>query len=196
MRGFALVLAALFLGSCTQGGERDTTTPSPTPPDISIGAQLPPAANVVSPAPDPIASDAINGECLIGPIRADHVEGPELLDLLGSHVPTWLPQGFGLFAGWKDGEGGSVGEGGNGGIWTDAQCRLVRLDVFPGAAGNESPRPDGEWVLTDHSRCSVGSVRDAPCSMYHAQADGEAFSLATVGLSDEVAARVVDGIRL
>jgi hypothetical protein len=88
-----------------------------------------------------------------------------------------------------------VGERSDGGIWTDELCRQVRLDVFPGAAGEESPRPDGRWVLEEGPyECSFGSLRHALCRLYHAQSDGDALSLQTVGLSDRESARVVDGI--
>lgn len=152
-----------------------------------------PAPNVVSPAPSPLPRFGMNGECVVGLIRADHVAGRDLLDLLDSHVPTWLPEGFGLFIGWKV-EGGAVGEASNGGIWTDEQCRQVRLDVFPGAAGDESPRLDGAWVLTDRGECTFGPVRHVSCLTYHAQANGDALSLTAVGLSDGDTARVVGGV--
>ena len=167
----------IVLGACTSAGSTSVT----------------PAPNVVSPAPIPLAHSSMNGECVVGFIRADHIAGRDLLDLLGSHVPTWLPQGFGLFIGWKV-EGGAVGERSNGGIWTDEQCRQVRLDVFPGAASHELPRPDGQWVLTDRGVCTFGPLRHVSCSTYHAQANGDALSLTTVGLSERDAARVVGGV--
>jgi hypothetical protein len=126
-------------------------------------------------------------------IRADHVEGRELLNLVGSHVPTWLPEDFGLFIAWKI-EGGSLGEASNGGIWTDETCRQIRLDVYPGAASAESPMPDDEWVLTDRGECSHGSLRHVSCLTYHAQTDGDSLSLTAVGLSDEDTTRVVRGV--
>jgi hypothetical protein len=152
-----------------------------------------PAPNVVSPAPDPLPGFGMNGECVVGIIRADHVAGRELLDLLGAHVPTWLPEGFGLFIGWKV-EGGFVSESSNGGIWTDEHCRQVRLDLLPGAAIDESPRPDGKWVLVDRGKCTFGPVRNVSCVTYHAQANGDALTLMAVGLSDRDTTRVVSGV--
>jgi hypothetical protein len=87
------------------------------------------------------------------------------------------------------------GENSDGGIWTDELCRQVRLEVFPGAAGEESPRPDGRWVLDDEPYdCAFGSLRHALCRQYYAQSDGDALSLLTVGLSERETARLVNGI--
>ena len=78
----------------------------------------------VSPAPGPLPRFGMNGECVVGLIRADHIAGRDLLDLLGAYAPTWLPQGFGLLIGCRV-EGGAVGEASNGGVWTDKQCRQL-----------------------------------------------------------------------
>lgn len=111
----------------------------------------------------------------MGIIRADHVAGTDLVELLGSHVPTWMPAGFGLMLGWKV-EGRAVGGRSNGGIWTDERCRQVRLEVYPNTAGAESPRPDGRWVLVeDPYECAFGSLRHALCRQYHAQSEGDAL---------------------
>jgi len=74
------------------------------------------------------------------PIRAQHVRPSELVGVLGAQVPTWLPEDFGLQVGWRSGD--DVLDGGSrGAIWSDERCRLVMLEVFPGAADEESPRP-------------------------------------------------------
>ena len=177
VRSLACLGTAIVLSACT------ASSPLPATP----------APNVVSPAPDPVVTYAFNGECVVGTIRADRVTGPNLVDLLGAHVPTWLPTGFGLMIGWTV-EGGAVGERSDGGIWTDERCRQVRLEVFPGAAGEESPRPDGRWVLEEAPYNCVFHSRHLICRLYHAQSDGDALSLQTVGLSQHESARVVDGI--
>jgi hypothetical protein len=175
---FVVVGAVLFLlVSCT---------PEPS-------GQSAPAPNLLSPAPEPKPALALNGECFVGIIRADRIRGPELLDLLGSHSPSWLPAGFGLFTAWRV-EGGAVGEISNGGIWTDEGCRQVRLDVYPGGASQESPRPDGQWVLISDGECIMGNLRDVPCFSYHAQANGDALNLDFIGLSQEDARHVVAGV--
>jgi hypothetical protein len=76
----------------------------------------------------------------------------------------------------------------------DRRCRQVRLEVYPGAAGEESPQPDGEWLLTGREECTFDQLRDVPCLTYHAQANADALSLMTVGLSEPDTARVVSGI--
>lgn len=152
-----------------------------------------PSPNVVSPAPDPLVRSAVHGECLVGIIRADRVTGPELLDLLGPHVPRWLPDGFGLFKGWKV-EWGVLGERSDGGIWTDKRCRQVQLEVFPGDASDGSPIPGGEWVLSGRGECQAGSARHVSCSTYHAQSGGDTILLTMVGLSNRDTARVVGGV--
>jgi hypothetical protein len=47
MRWPVFVLVVLVLGSCTQGGERDTPSSFLTPPDMTIGAERPPEVVVV-----------------------------------------------------------------------------------------------------------------------------------------------------
>ncbi len=98
-----------------------------------------PASNVTSPAPVAVERDS-RGQCLMFPIRAQHVRPSELVGVLGAQVPTWLPEDFGLQVGWRSGD--DVLDGGSrGAIWSDERCRLVMLEVFPGAADEESPRP-------------------------------------------------------
>ena len=168
----------LLLSACTH---EESSSPTPAP-------------NLLSPAPRPTVKTLTERECFVGIIRADRATAGELLDLLGPYAPTWLPDGFGLLIGWKaqaqDGFEGSDA----GAIWTDQQCRQVRLEIFPNGAHEESPRPDGRWVLLDRGTCTVGFVRDAPCLTYHAQANGDAVTVQTVGLSDGDAGRVVAGI--
>jgi hypothetical protein len=140
--GLGIALSAL--ASCTTGGSERQS----------------PAPNVMSPAPE----SNVSGGCSRFIIRADSINALELIELLGSHVPTWLPDGFGLRTAWRVGEG----EGSHGGIWTDEGCRTVRFDLYPGGAAEESPRPDGRWVETDRYRCSGGGLRNVRCISYHA----------------------------
>ena len=173
-RRVAAVLILLLLPACTH---EDSSLPTPAP-------------NLLSPAPRPTVKSPL-GECVVGMIRADRAKDGELLDLLGPYVPTWLPDGFGLFIGWKP-EGRF--EPSAGVIWTDELCRQIRLDILPNGAHEESPQPDGRWVLLDRGTCTLGFVRNAPCLTYHAQVNGDAVTLRTVGLSDGEAGRGVAGI--
>jgi hypothetical protein len=172
-RRVAAALMVLLLFGCT----REESSPTPAP-------------NVLSPAPRPTVKTLPEHECFVGTIAADRATGEELLDVLDPYVPTWLPDGFGLHIGWKPpGFGDSAGA-----IWTDQQCRQVRLEIFPNGAHKESPQPDGRWVLLDRETCKFPLIGDVPCLTYHAQANGDAVSLLTVGLSDSDAGRVVAGI--
>jgi hypothetical protein len=134
----------------------------------------------------------MNGECFIGVNRAPRVEPADVADLLGSSVPTWLPGGFGLLAAWNvEGDGGS-----HGAVWTDQTCREVMLEIWPNGASNESPMPDGRWLLTDEGTCTEGFVRNVRCLSYHAQAGGAALSLQLIDLTHQEASRVVASIHV
>jgi hypothetical protein len=152
-------------------------------------------AAILSPAPAPHEDVGLNGECVVGLIRADRVDESKLLDLLGPHRPTLLPEGFGLLIGWQ----GANSPGGLhtsiGGIWTDQACRQIRLEVFVGAEADEAPMPDGEWTVIGRGTCTFGGLRNAPCVDYHAQADGDAISLSLTGLSQNEVAHVLSGLR-
>ncbi len=170
------LLAAVFAGGCTSGDRPPT-----------------PAPEVTSPAPRPV-ENGVHGECFVGMLRADRADPGEVVRLLGSHVPTWLPQGFGFFIGWKASDD-QLGGPSAGAIWTDDTCRQVRLELIPGAAGEESPMPDGRWILTSIGTCTIGlHMRGAPCAVYHAQANGDAISLQLVDLNRREVGRIVAGI--
>lgn len=70
------------------GCTSDDTRPPTPPPEVT------------SPAPKPV-ENGLHSECFVGMIRADRANPAEVIGLLGSHVPTWLPKGFGFFIGWK-----------------------------------------------------------------------------------------------
>jgi hypothetical protein len=95
---------------------------------------------------------AINGQCVLMAFRAERLRPSELVDVLGQQVPTRLPAGFGLLAGWASSSAG----GSNGAIWVDARCRQVTLEVWPDAAVGESPMPTGRWLLLEHDTCKAG----------------------------------------
>jgi hypothetical protein len=150
-----------------------------------------PAPNLISPATVPVAR-GMNGECFVGILRAPRVKPAEVTELLGPRAPTWLPGGFGLFASWDGtGEGGSYGA-----VWTDETCRQVTLEVWPNAAGAESPMPDGRWVLSSAATCTYAAVRNVRCLNYDAQVGGDALSLQLVDLTQQEAIRVVTGIHI
>jgi hypothetical protein len=123
------------------------------------------------------------------PIRAQGVRPSELIAVLGDQVPTRLPGGFGLLAGWTSSgaEGGS-----NGAIWMDARCRKVTLEIWPDGASRESPMPEGRWFLVEHDRCAGARL----CLDYHAQSDGAAVDLSFLGLPQREAALVVAGVHI
>lgn len=134
----------------------------------------------------------MNGECFVGILRASRVKPAEVAELLGPRVPTWLPVASGFSVpGTEQVRGGSYGA-----IWTDETCRQVMLEVWPDAAGAESPMPDGRWVLSSAATCTYAAVRNVRCLNYHAQVGGDAISLQLVDLTQQEAIRVVTGIRI
>jgi hypothetical protein len=169
------LLVAVLVAGCTS----DDTRPPTLPPGVT------------SPAPKPV-KNGLQSECIVGMIRADRANPAEVIYLLGSHVPTWLPKGFGFFIGWRGTKHDLTPS--TGAIWTDDTCRQVRLEVFPGAASEESPMPDGRWIRTSNGTCTLGMQRGAPCPTYHAQANGDAISLQLIGLNQQEIGRIVAGI--
>lgn len=150
-------------------------------------------ADLLSPAPHPTVP-GVGKECFVGMIRADGVQADGLLRVLGSYAPTWLPDGFGLLKGY---EGSGIGmENGLGAVWTDAACHQIHLGILPDMAGEESPRPPGVWTLISDDDCTLAPLYDVHCRTYHAQSSGAVLNLTTVGLDDEDASRVVNGIHL
>ncbi len=150
----------------------------------------PVAPNLLSPAPAAASGD----ECVVGMIRGDIVRGQDLLEALAPYTPRWLPPGFGLLVGWQPPDDDVIGGPSAGAIWTDRECRQIQVEIFPGAAAEESPRPDGEWRLIDRGECTFGDLRNVLCVSYHAQANGDAINLMTADLPDEVTRRIVEGI--
>lgn len=150
------------------------------------------APNLLSPAP----ATASGAECVFGMIRADIVRGRDAREALGPYAPRWLPPEFGLAVAWRPPEGSGVTDSDAGAIWTDEDCRQIQLEIFRGAADDESPRPGREWRLEGRGECTFGDLRDVPCVWYHAQANGDAISLLAADLPEDVVARVVDGIDL
>jgi hypothetical protein len=127
-------------------------------------------------------------------IRADHVGPGKLLDVLGSHAPGWLPDGFGLSTGFQ-GSGRGM-ENGAGAVWTDATCRQIQLEFIPDAATEESPRPSRQWALIGEGTCTFAPLFDVRCFSYHAQDNSGVLNLMTVGLGQHDAARILAGIPL
>jgi hypothetical protein len=78
------LLVAVLVAGCTS----DDTRPPTLPP------------GVISPAPKPV-KNGVRSECFVGMIRADRGIPAEVIAVIGSHVPTWLPKGFGFFIGWR-----------------------------------------------------------------------------------------------
>ena len=179
-----LLPVAVLLGSLVVG----CTTEQPSDSLRS------PAVNLLSPAPTPVVGVLAAGECNVGMIRADHVGPGELLDVLGSYTPDWLPDGFGLLTGFH-GSGQGM-ENGSGAIWTDASCRQVQLEFIRDAAHLESPQPAGKWVLIGKGTCTFAPLMDVRCFSYHAQDNGAVLHLRIVGLGRADAERIVAGVSL
>lgn len=142
-----------------------------------------PLPEVLSPAPTPTIRAMSGGECVVGIIRADRISAARVPEVLGGHVPRYVPRGFGLFIAWATEEDGVLAEPGSGAIWTDAGCRQIRLELYPAElAAQASPLP-AEWTLVGRGRCTYGSLRDAPCLTYQRRLpNGATLSLHTAGL--------------
>jgi hypothetical protein len=172
MRRSGVLLSIVVLGACTR-----TAYPTPAP-------------NLTSPAPPATVGfpHAINNQCPLMFLRAERLRPSELVDVLGQQVPTRLPAGFGLLAGWTTNGAGDS----NGAIWVDARCRQMTLEIWPDAAVRDSPMPNGRWLLLEHGTCKAGMV----CLDYRAHSDGAVVDLSFVGVSKRDASRVLSGVQV
>ena len=80
-----------------------------------------------------------------------------------------------------------------GGIWTDARCRRITLEIHPRAAEGESPPPVGEWRVAERGHCTRDEIR-IPCVSYDVRTDGDVLLVQTEDLAENLARQFLDGI--
>lgn len=124
----------------------------------------------LSPAPTP---------CPHGIVRANGAEAEDLDELMRGHVPSDLPEGFGLANVWGQGDRmlGSA-------TWTDGQCREVTVGVGPRAGFPEGVQIGGDWFLTADApgECGNAVLGTGRCLRYMAIVENGTILVSMIGL--------------
>ena len=108
---------------------------------------------------------------------------------LQGHLPTWLPDGFGLMR--SNGVARAPF-----GVWSDARCDLVELHQVPGLQSSSvliKVEPVGSWLrlIDAPGGCPVGATR---CFDYKTSVGAGALFLHTQGLDRATADRIAASI--
>lgn len=159
-----LMVVLLALAACTSSPNSSTAVPN----------------QIFSPAPHACTVG-------LGLMRGQPVNDPaEVTRLLGNHLPTWLPSGFGFTGAW---DGGSTGAWA---VWSDQDCRSMTVSFNEGRHATTTP----SWVVGyDKPRACGNEVMGmGECIGYsRASTDGD-LSVQTIGLSRSDADRFVQSI--
>jgi len=149
--------------------------------------------SILSPAPSP--SPLSNGLsfCPMGINRGTSVSIANVVEKMDSHLPHWLPIGFGLAGAWDEGSGRVSAH------WTDAKCR--ELIVFFSRSGMPDPSPGphvGRWTVTFDvpDGCGNAILGMGRCLGYQAAASHGAVSVEGIGLDRRVGDRIIQSIPL
>jgi hypothetical protein len=113
----------------------------------------------------------------------------EFAQRLRGHLPTWLPDGFGLLR--SNGLGRAPF-----GVWSDSKCDLVLLRQVRGLESglvSTNIQPVGSWLrlIDAPGGCAAGAAR---CFDYETSLGAHALLLHTQGLDRAEADRVATGI--
>jgi hypothetical protein len=163
LTSLAAVLIALM--SCTGGTNAPTV-----------------AASLVSPAP------RSTRECLLSPVRAPSIGSTSLASSVGGHVPTRLPDGFGLEGLWGDNEGSLA-------IWIDGRCRNVAIETWTESHAVRSGPQVGAFTLVGRLPPTCRTPGPKPCFAFQSAMPPGLVEVDTVGLSRRDATRVVRSIQ-
>src|SRR6266545_8156494 len=159
MRCGAALIAGIALVACTPTEREALPTVSPSDRLTEAGA------SVLSPAPR---------VCPLGIMRATALPASSLDKAIDGHVPTWLPDGFGLAGAWGLPSQGLGPDFAAEAVWADDQCREIDLTYwnriegvhrFPG-----KPRVGDWFVISDKpGACGNAVLGDARCLEYFTQ---------------------------
>ncbi len=158
MRCVAALIAGFAFVACTRGEREALPTVSPSDSLTEAGA------SVLSPAPR---------VCPLGIMRATALPASSLTEAIDGHVPTGLPDGFGLVGAW--GPPSQYGpDFAAEVVWADDECREIDLIYWNRIEGvhrfPDKPRV-GEWfVIVDKpGACSNAVLGEARCLEYFTQ---------------------------
>jgi hypothetical protein len=179
------IVAMLVIAACTSPHPEPRRTVS-TPPadDVRI---------LLSPAPR---------TCPLGIMRATRLPSSSLDKAADSHLPRWLPEGFGLIGAW--GPPSQLGpDFAAQAIWADGQCREVDLTYWNRIEGvhefPDKPRIGVWFVIADRSgACFNPVLGEARCLDYFAQPDSDGtrvqVAVSMMGLSRSAGDAIVRSI--
>ena len=176
--GVVAVAIGLVFGWLTTSRD-EARDPAPRPSGERVG-MLP--SSVTSPAPQSTS------ECRSIPLVRAEQSGPDALpETLGSYIPTYMPDGAGLFGTWHE----TLAEHGPGAVWVTEDCRTVKVTLV------ETKRPrEGPWKIWMSRRCTVASIGKTMCIDASADVPGTHLNLTTAGFSENEAMRIAESIEL
>jgi len=189
MRCVAALIAAIGLVACTPPEREGLPTVSPS--DRLTGA----AASVLSPAPR---------VCPLGIMRATALSASSLNEAIDGHVPTWLPDGFGLVGAWGPPSQGLGPDFAAEAVWADDECREIDLTYWNRIEGvarlPDKPRV-GDWFVTDKpGACGNAVLGDARCLWYFTQPESAGIrvqlSVSMTGVSRRTGDAIVRSIAM
>jgi hypothetical protein len=103
-------------------------------------------------------------------MRATALPASSLDKAIDGHVPTWIPDGFGLAGAWGPPSQGLGPDFAAEAVWADDECREIDLTYWNRIEG-VSRLPDkprvGDWFVTDKpGACGNAVLGDARCLWY------------------------------
>jgi hypothetical protein len=115
------------------------------------------------PPPPVVLTPASHGCPLQGMDQGNAVPADQIVEVMGGHVPQWLPPGFGFEGAWTDGK--SIWA-----VWTDGTCREVSvISADRGHPWHYSGPRLGPWVMAvDAPGCDNQVLGSANCLDYAA----------------------------
>jgi len=187
MRCGAALIAGIALVACTPAEREALPTVSPSDRLTEVGA------SVLSPAPR---------VCPLGTMRATALPASSLDKAIGGHLPTWLPDGFGLVGAWGLPSQGLGADFAAEAVWADDECREIDLTYWNRIEG-VSRLPDkprvGDWFVTDKpGACGNAVLGDARCLWYFTQPESAGIrvqlSVSMMGVSRRIGDAIVRSI--
>jgi hypothetical protein len=187
MRCVATLIAGIALVACTPAEREALPSVRPTEGRTEAGGE------VLSPAPR---------GCPLGIMRATALPASSLDKAIDGHVPTWLPDGFGLV--------GALGPPSQYGpdfaaeaVWADNQCREIDLIYWNRIEGvhrfPDKPRVGDWFVIVDKpGACSNAVLGEARCLGYFSQPESAGIrvqlSVSMMGVSRRTGDAIVRSI--
>ena len=132
-------------------------------------------------------------DCPTGLVRANSETFEGAFERMEGHIPTVLPDAFGVASAWGEGEGklGQV-------LFVDASCREIFVGFSDRQLRLSHGSSFGRWAVTSSGPrdCGNGVLGDARCLRYSANLDDGTVSVLMMGLERSEGDPVVQSIPL